>query len=301
MTPAVPALAHQPLLGILLMCAAGSLFPVMNGVVQLLSPRYSTEQIVWVRTAGHLLIVLALFMPRFGAQLLMTQHLRYQIGRSIFQVTSTAFFFAGVAHLPLAKAAAINFTTPIIVVLLAWPMLGERINLPRLAAAFVAFAGVLIVIRPGSEVFQWVSLLILGSSASYALYQVFTRRVAGHDRPETSVVYSALVGTLVLSLVVGFNWQWPLSRADGWLMISLGLMGALGHYCVAKAMIYAPANVVAPFMYWQMIGSVIVGYLVSGSMPDFATWLGAAIIIGAGLYLGWRETREERSVTVRAA
>ena len=85
------------------------------------------------------------------------------------------------------------------------------------------------------------------------------------------------------------------SVGDGVLLAALGVLGGLGHYCVAKAMSYAPASVVAPFQYWQMIGSVIVGYLFMGSMPDQYTWIGAAIIIGAGLFIGWRETREKRA------
>ncbi|MCL4766609.1 MAG: DMT family transporter [Hyphomicrobiaceae bacterium] len=291
MTTAAQALTPRPLVGILFMCLAGTLFPVMNGLVQVLSERYSSEQLVWARTSAHLLFVLALFAPSFGIRIVVTTQLGSQIARSILLLMSTTLFFSGVAHLPLAKAASISFTSPFVVVLLAWPMLGEQISLQRLAAVIVAFAGVLIVIRPGSEVFHWASLLILGSATCYAVYQIFTRRVAGHDRPETSVIYSALVGTVVMSGVAAFTWTTPYSWADAVMMLLLGVLGGLGHYCVAKAMTYAPANVVAPFMYWQMVGSVVVGYLVAGSMPDVTTWIGAAIIIGAGLYIGWRDAR----------
>src|SRR5918992_880590 len=187
MSPAALTANDRPLLGILFMCLASSLFPVMNGLVQVLSPRYPSEQIVWARVLSHMVFVLALFAPRIGiVALVRTTQPLWQCLRSIILLMSTFLFFNGVKHLELAKAASISFTAPFIVALLAWPMLGERMTTSRLLAVVVAFAGVLIVIRPGSDVFHWASLLILGSAACYALYQVVTRRVAGHDRPETS-------------------------------------------------------------------------------------------------------------------
>jgi drug/metabolite transporter (DMT)-like permease len=291
--PTAARQAHdRTLLGILFMCTASSLFPVMNGLVQVLSPRYPSEQIVWARVVSHLVFILVLFAPRFGlVPLVRTTQLKWQVLRSVVLLASTFLFFNGVKHLELAKAAAISFTAPFMVALIAWPMLGERMTLGRLIAVMVAFLGVLVVIRPGSDVFHWASLLILGSSACYALYQVVTRLVAGHDPPETSAVYSALVGTLVMSMLMPFVWSPIQSWADAGLLFSLGILGGLGHYFVARAMTCAPANIIAPFGYWQMIGSVIVGYAISGLLPDLSTWLGAAIIVAAGLYIAWRETR----------
>ena len=292
MPTAAPQAHDRVLLGILFICLASSLFPVMNGLVQVLSPRYPSEQIVWARVISHLLFILVLFGPRLGVvPLVRTTQPKWQFLRSIILLMSTFMFFHGVKHLELAKAASISFTAPFIVALLAWPMLGERMTLGRLMAVIVAFAGVLVVIRPGSAVFQWASVLILGSAACYALYQVVTRRVAGHDPPETSAVYSALVGTLVMSMLVPFVWAPIQSWADAGLLFSLGILGGLGHYFVARAMTCAPANIIAPFGYWQMVGSVIVGFVISGLWPDLSTWIGAAIIVAAGLYIAWRETR----------
>ena len=283
------------LFGMLFMCLASTLFPVMNGLVQVLSQRYPSDQIVWLRTAGHLIFVLALFTPRFGlVRLISTAAPRWQIARSVVLLISTFCFFTGVKYLPLAKAASISFTAPFIVSLLAWPLLGERVSLSRMLGVMAGFVGVLVVIRPGSDVFHWASLLILASAISYATYQVFTRRIAGQDLPETSAVYSALVGTIIMSCVAPWHWVPIGSAADAGMLAALGMLGGLGHYCVAKAMSYAPASIVAPFQYWQMIGSVTVGYLFMGSLPDAYTWLGAAIIIAAGLFIGWIETRERR-------
>lgn len=278
-------------LGIFFMCAATTLFPVMNGIVQVLSRSYPSEQIIWARTAGHLLIVLMLVIPRYGVGILATRRPVTQVSRSLLLLASTTFFFFAVKDVPLAKAASISFMAPFFVTLLAWPMLGERIDALRLGCVVAGFAGVLVVIRPGSEVFQPAALLIVGSAFCYGVYQVFTRRVAGIDRPETSVMYSALIGTVVMCFVVPFVWTPPANLADLLLHLALGGLGAGGHWCVAKAMTYGQANVIAPFQYWQMIGSVLVGYVITGLFPDAVTWLGAGIIISAGIVIAVAESR----------
>lgn len=286
---------NAQLIGIGCMVLAASFLPVMNGLVQLLSPRYSSEQLIWARSLSHLLFIVVLFAPRHGLGFILTKKPVAQIGRSILLLASTSLFFHGVKELPLAKAASISFTAPLIVAMLAWPVLGERLTVSRIVAVVIGFTGVLIVIRPGSEVFQWASLLILGSAACYAIYQLLTRRVAGHDPPETSAVYSVLVGSIVMTAVVPFYWRTPVDLTDAAIMSGLGILGGLGHYFVARAMVYAAASVVTPFQYWQMVGSVIVGYFVSGKLPDAFTWLGAAVIISAGLFILWQETRKPKT------
>jgi drug/metabolite transporter (DMT)-like permease len=300
-TTAASSAPGRTLAGILFMLAASSLFPVMNGLVQVMSARYSSEQLVWARTSSHLVFILALFGPRLGLAVVRTTQLKWQLARTFVHLGSMLCFFNGVKYLELAKASSISFTTPFVVALLAWPILGERMPLGRLVAVAVGFLGVLIVIRPGSGVFQWASLLILASSTCYALYQIFTRRVAGHDSPETSAVYSALGGTVLMTTAVPFFWSAVQSWSDALLLFSLGIIGGLGHYCVARAMTYAQANILAPFMYWQMVGAVVVGYLISGLLPDLATWIGTAVISSAGLYIAWRETRDRPAAAVERA
>lgn len=291
MTTPPAGLDRRVLFGVLLMCTASTIFPVMNGLVQVLSRSYPSEQLIWARTTAHLLIVLALLLPRYGVALVIPRRPGAQILRSCLLLGSTALFFFGVKDIPLAKAACISLMAPFFVTLLAWPMLGERIRAMRLAAVLLGFLGVIVVIRPGAAVFQPASLLIVGSALCYAVYQIYTRSVAGQDRPETSVVYSALVGSVVMSLVVPFVWIMPHSAADVALMAALGAMGAAGHYCVARAMTYAQANVLSPFQYWQIIGSVLVGYAVSGLFPEPHVWLGAAIIVGAGVTIALTAAR----------
>lgn len=277
---------YRPLLGILFMCMAGTCFPAMNGLAKLMSQSYSSEQVVWARTLSHLIFVLALFMPQFGWRIVLTRRPGVQFIRSCMLITSTFLFFSAVKFVPIAQAASISFTAPLMVAILAGPMLGEKVTLSRIMALAVGFIGVLVVIRPGAAVFQWASLLIVGSAACFAMYQVLTRRVAGFDAPETSVVYSALVGSVLMSLIVPFSWKTPGSLTDVLLLGALGVFGGMGHYCVARAMTYAPATFLSPFQYWQMVGSVAVGYLMFAEIPDAFTWLGAALIISAGIYVG---------------
>jgi drug/metabolite transporter (DMT)-like permease len=291
--------SHQPyapdrtLVGILFMLAASSLFPVMNGLAQIMSAYYTTEQIVWARAASQFIFIIALFVPSVGISVLRTATPKWQIIRSVVHLMSMIFFFTGVKYLPLAKAASISFTAPFFVALLAWPFLGERITPSRLFAILVAFTGVIIVIRPGSDVFQWASLYMLGSAFCYGMYQILTRRVAGYDSAETTAIYSALVGTVVMSLVVPFVWTPIASWSDAAILFSLGIIGGTAHYFVARAMVYAQASVIAPFGYWQLIGSVVVGYFISGYLPDAFTWLGALIIVCAGMHIAWSETRPQ--------
>lgn len=240
--------------------------------------------------------MLILFLPRNGLALLRTTRPAAQLGLSLVMLISSTVFFIALPHIGLAESSVINSVSPFLVMLLAWPMLGERVVIDRFIAVVVGFAGVIVVIRPGGEFFGWASMAILVSAGFYALYQVLARMVAGHDRPETSIVYSVLAGTIVLSLAMPWFWVMPTSWADAALLASLGLIGAFGHYCLARAMTYAAASVISPFNYWQFVGSVAIGYVLFGDLPDAWTWAGAAIIITAGLYIGWSESRGARGV-----
>ena len=270
------------------MCVACALFPIQNAVVKLLTSLYPFQEVVWVRLATHLVLMCLVFMPRRGLALLRTRAPVQQIICSAGLLGATFFFFSAAKYVGVTEAIAISFISPLVVTFLAWPILGERITPTRLASVVIGFVGVLIVIRPGSSVFQWASLLIVASSVSYAVYQIIVRRVAAVDSPATTAFYSALGCTLVMSLFVPFHWRIPDNWRDLALMLSLGVSGGFGHYCVARAFSYAPANLIAPLNYTQMIGSVAIGYLMFAEVPDFYTWIGSAVIIVAGLLVGWQ-------------
>ena len=273
------------------MCLAGLLFPMMNGAAKILGADYSSLQVSWARAFGHVVFMLAAFLPRHGLALLRTRRPGLQFARSATLFCSNLSFFFAIASIPIAKAAAISMTAPLIVALLAWPMLGERTTLPRVVALGIGFAGVLTVIRPGTAVFHWASLFVLASASSYGLYQILTRIIAAADPPETSTIYSSAVGAFGILAALPFVWETPRTLFDTALFCSLGVLGALGHYCVARTLGYAPASVVSPFQYFQLLGSVAVGWPVFGDLPDALTWVGAAVVVLSGLFIGWLQTR----------
>ncbi|MBD0273425.1 MAG: DMT family transporter [Acetobacteraceae bacterium] len=286
--------AQDTLLGILFMCLAGLLFPMMNGAAKLLGADYSSLQVSWARAFGHVVFMLAAFLPRHGLALLRTKRPGLQLARSATLFLSNLCFFFAIVFVPIAKAAAISMTAPLIVAVLAWPMLGERTTVGRVAALGIGFAGVLVVIRPGTAVFHWASLFVLASATCYGLYQILTRTIAAADSPETSTVYSSMVGAFGILVALPFVWETPKGLFDAALFCSLGVLGALGHYCVARALGHAPANVVSPFQYFQLLGSVAVGWAVFNDLPDALTWIGAAVVVLSGLFIGWSQTRAGR-------
>jgi drug/metabolite transporter (DMT)-like permease len=278
--------------GILFMCGAGLLFPVMSGFAKFLGQDgYNSLQVSWARAFGHIVFMLAVFVPKFGLGMLRTRRPLIQLTRSAMLFMSNATNFFAIVFIPLAKTASISLMAPLMVVPLAWALLGERTTPGRLLALGAGFVGVLIVIRPGTELFHWASLLAVVSAIGYAVYQVLTRKVAGIDPPETSTIYSSLVGGFGMFAVLPFVWKTPDNLRDILFFCSLGVIGAVGHYLVARAFTNAPANIVSPFQYMQLIGSVTVGYFFFGDFPDLLTWVGAAIIVGSGLYIGWSQTR----------
>ncbi len=282
---------HRILAGILFMCGAGLLFPVMGGFAKVLGAEYSPLQVSWARAFGHIIFMLAFFVPRFGLRMLRTRHPITQLFRSLMLFTSNATNFVAITYIPLAKSASITLTAPLMVVPLAWAMLGERTTIRRLTALAVGFGGVVLVIRPGTELYHWASLLVLVSAACYAIYQVLTRQISTADPPETSAIYSSVIGAFGMLLVLPFIWKTPEGARDIIYFCGMGVLGALGHYFVARSLTYAPANIVSPFQYVQLIGSVIVGYVFFGDFPDFLGWVGATIIVCAGLYIGWAQSR----------
>ena len=150
------------------------------------------------------------------------------------------------------------------------------------------------MIRPGTDVFHVGSLLVVLSALLYALYQIMTRKLSRFDRPETTVIYSGIIGSLVMSAIVPFSWKTPESLTDMALMGSLGVIGGCGHYAVARALRITKASVIAPFHYLQIIFAVFYGYMVFNNLPDVLTIVGSAIISLAGIAICWLEIKASK-------
>jgi drug/metabolite transporter (DMT)-like permease len=171
------------------------------------------------------------------------------------------------------------------------PLLQETVGWRRWGAVLVGFAGALLVIRPGAGLADPAVLLLLMSSFTYALYQIATRWVGRHDNAATGIVFSALVGSIAMSLAMPFVFVMPQTLLDGLLFCSLGLLGGIGHYLVIRAFQLGRAAVIAPLGYVELIGSAALGYLIFGHFPDLSTWAGAGVIISSGIYIALRERR----------
>ena len=289
---------HDIMRGIIFMTCAVSMFPFINAAAKYLSAGYPVTEIVWARFAGHLAFVVLAFFPRLRWALFSTTRPTMQMTRSILLLASTCLFMSAIGYLPLATASAIGFASPFIVTALSVPVLGEQVGIRRWSAVVVGFLGVLLIIRPDAGLANWAALLVFAATTCYAVYQVITRLIALDDKPETGIVYAALVGTVVMSVIAPFDWRLPGSTLDWLAFGGLGFFGGFAHYFVMKALRCGPAAVIVPFSYGELVGATVLGYYAFGTFPDAWTWLGAAIIIGCGAYIAYREGVRRRMAAV---
>lgn len=279
--------------GILLMLGAVFAFSVMDLFAKALGQRVDVVMALWARYAGQAVVVAVLVAPRLS-EVARTRYPRLQALRSFLLLGATVCFFNGLVHIGLAEATAIMDINPVLITLGAAVVLGERLGPRRLAGVVTALIGALIIIRPGSSVFSPYAVLPLVGAVFFAAYAIATRFVGRDEDPWTSLLYTALVGAVVLSAAVPFFWQPPDAVALG-LMAGIGLVGAAGQLLLIRALGAAEAGVVAPFAYSGLLFAGLWGVIVFGEWPDGPTLLGAAIIAGAGLYVWHRETRLARA------
>ena len=273
-------------------------FACLNAMSKTLSTSgYPVILVIWARYIFAFVFMLAMFLPRSGRQLFAIRRLWTQVLRGMLLFFSSYLFFHGVVYLPLATAAAISLSSPIIVTALSPKLLGEQVGPRRWAAVAVGFVGALIVVRPGHANFDWHALLIVASTVCSSFYQLFSRGYGQSERPDASATVATIVGTVAASPFVPFDWVMPHTVWHAALFVGMGIMAGVGHYFLTIAYSQAPASVVTPFNYTQLIGSTILGYAVFGDFPDFWTWVGAGVIIASGLYIGYRERVRWREKT----
>ncbi|HTN27653.1 MAG TPA: DMT family transporter [Burkholderiales bacterium] len=275
--------------GILLMIAAVGLFTLMDAIAKYLSQWYPVPGIVWARYAMNLLILLAWLAVRGELRRIRTARPGIQLARGLLLATATLIYFTSLTVLPLADAAAIAFVLPLFVAALAVPMLSERLDASRLAAIAVGFAGALLVVRPASSVFTLYALLPMAMAFCNALYQILTRKIAGLEHPLTSLIWGAIVGAAVLSLVLPFAWKTP-DHASHWaLLVVIGMLASVGHYLLIRAYDYASASLLAPYTYSGLVWAMALGFVLFGNFPDGLALTGMGIIVASGLFLVARQ------------
>ena len=277
------------LTGIALMCGAVACFAMLDTTAKYLNLYMSTLQVVWARYTGAFLFPFIVSNPWTRPGLTRTKRPLLQLVRSMLLLASTLCNFAALRYLQLDEAIALIFSTPFFVAALSGPILGEWVHWRRWTAIAVGFVGVLVVTRPGAGSFHPAALLSLSAALCYALYSISTRILARTDSNETTLFYSNLVGFLALMPVVPFAWTTPGDPLVIALMVATGAIGSFGHYLLIAAHRLAPAAVLSPFIYIEIVLVTALGFLVFGDVPSRFTLTGAAIVVASGLYMLHRE------------
>lgn len=275
-------------LGILLTLASMLAFASMDAISKALAGSLPIPQILWVRYV--LFTALALVMlRRLGiGDVLRSRRPLLQGTRAMVGIVESGVFVLAFTYLPLADVHAIAAASPLIVIALSVPLLGEHVGPRRWLAVGAGFTGVLLIVRPGFEAIGPGHLVALLGAFLWGLYQILVRKVAAYDRSETTWLWTALVGLASTSLIGPFVWVAP--DAKGWsLLIAIALLGAAAHLALIKALALAEAGAMQPYSYTLLVWAAVIGWLAFGDIPDAWTFAGAGVILASGIYAWHRE------------
>lgn len=276
---------------IVLVTLAYLCFASIDATAKYLALSLATMQIVWMRYLSNVVFACLIFGTWREPRRYWPQNLKAQTLRAGFLAFATLCNFTAIRYLQLTETMAIFFLAPFIVAALAGPFLDEWAGARRWIAISIAFVGALIVIQPGPQGFQPAMILSFGATLGYAGYTLTTRRLAGSETPESLALYPSLFASVIF-IPFGLS-AWTLAPTPfQWvLLFAVGLFAAIGHLLFVRAHELAPAPVLAPFMYSQLIWMTGLGYLFFADIPRLTTGLGAAIIVLSGLYLFYRERK----------
>ncbi len=284
--------ARNRLVGIGIISLTFACFALLDAGAKWLVRTLPVLEVAWLRFVSHVLFSAVLLGPRHGRALIRPRRPWWQLVRAAMLATMTGLNFWALQYLQLAETGSIQFSVPILIAVFAAPLLGERLDARRWTAILVGFAGVLVIIRPGTQGFHPALIICLINAVIYALFNLLTRRLAAYDTPEATQFLSALGAALALAPFAFAAWQAPATALEWALACGIGIAGGLGHYFLALAHRYAPASVLGPFLYQQVVYMALLGYLVFGDVPDAAVVVGGAIVVASGLYLLARERAE---------
>jgi drug/metabolite transporter (DMT)-like permease len=290
---------HHPhaLRSIVLLLGALFLFVLLDATAKHLAVRYPVPMLVWARYTLHFLLMVLFLAPSMRLKLIATRRPTRQIVRALCLLAVTFFNIAALQIMPLAETTAILFAAPLMVTLMAGPLLGERIGALRWFAVLTGFAGVLLIARPGSGLVAEGVALGLAGAASYAVYQILTRQLSPTESPVTMLFYTALTGTAVMTLLLPWVWSGPMpDGTDAWLVASLGIYGGAGHFLLIRAFRDAPASLLSPILYVQLVWATLMGWFAFGQFPDGWGLVGILTIGGAGVMIAIDSRRNPNRV-----
>ncbi len=276
--------------GILFMCAGVLCLAIGDAIAKWLGEVHSPLQIIFFRTLVSLPLIALLAYYGGGLRTLRTRRPGVHLMRGLIYTGTMFCFVLGLTLLPLAEATAIAFVAPLFVTLLSVPLLGERIDPPVLAASLLGFVGVLIVVRPGGDAFQFGSLVLIGAAAFYALMMITARRYGTSEHLWAMVFYMTLVPLVLTAVALPFVWQAP--HPWHWPgFLASGAFGVGATACITLAFRFAPAAIAAPFDYSAMLWAVLLGWWFWGEIPDVWVFIGSIMIIGSGLAIAYHDRR----------
>ncbi len=288
-----PAAAAHPdrLRAIGLMVLAVTTFACLDTTAKYLvtQAKLPLPQIVWMRFVGQLLVMVMMLGLISVPRLFTTKRLKLQLLRSCLLLGSTLLNFLALRHLRLDQTMTIQFLAPLLVALLAGPLLGEWVGWRRLTAIMVGFLGIIVAIRPGYVEVPPGVVFAFGCMLCYAAFMLLTRYLSAYDSSEVTLTYSMVAGVVLVAPLAIADWTWPSSNFIWLLILSMGLWAALGHFIFILAYRMAPASTIAPFMYTQLLAMTVFGFMVFNELPDQWTILGSTIVVASGIYLVHRE------------
>lgn len=283
--------ARSRRIGIALVVGATLCFSVLDTIAKWLVQSLPVMQVVWLRFATNVLLMALILAPKHGLALVRVKQPRLHLLRSLMLASMTGLNFVALQYLQLAETGAIQFSVPILIALASAFWLGEKLDARRWLAVIAGFLGVLLVVRPGTQAFHPAILLSVLNAMVYAAFNLLTRRMAASETPESMQLLSAAGPTLLLAPFALAHWQAPSGALQWLLLCTCGLMGGVGHLCLATAHRYASAAVLGPFIYQQILYMALGGWLVFNQVPDAFVVAGAAVVVCSGLYLLWMEMR----------
>lgn len=292
--PSEIAAAGRPrmLAGIGFLCLAMVLFSMLDASAKWLGQTLPVEQIIFIRYLGGAVVAFLLFNRWTDGTRLVTRRPWLQAVRACCLAGSTACNFTGVRHLTLAESVTVGFAAPLLIAALAGPLLGERIDARRWAAIVVGFVGVVVVAAPDPSHFNVHILWPVGGMVFYAFYTLTTRVLARSDIASAGamVVFSNIVAVLVFAPFFTHGWVAPPTTLTFVVLAGMGVLGTVGHLFATRAYTLAPAPIIAPFSYSQLLWMSLIGYVIFNDVPTANTGIGAGLVVLSGLYLLYRET-----------
>lgn len=275
--------AENKPLAIALVLITTMIFALSDAVAKLMVAQLPPIEVSWIRSVVVIIITLPVVYWRVGAQVFRPQNPVRQILRGTSVLISSLMFLTGLSYLPLADTSAINFIWPILITVLSVIFLGEKVGIRRVGATLLGFAGMLLIIRPGSSAFQMAAIWPIGAAILWASASVMTRGMTSTDPPETTIFWSALVMLVGTSILLPFYWVTP-----GWYVLGLGLLVGIGsavaHALIVFAFERTSASTLAPFAYLQLVWATLLGYFIFNTVPDRWIFAGASLIVISGIY-----------------